>query len=421
MSDDYLANLSIKVIGTEDSIDNYSQADKLQIAKTVLNEIEPMLITRGKTYRGTKTFIPYRFKDKFRDSIQLNITIPAGGNQEFGVSMRTPRESKYALDLLSVDWYAYNDNYGTSEEKALVKYIESIMPKLKEKYDEIYLVRNEKDVKIYSFDKGQAFEPDFLLFLRIKGSSNKYDNLQLFVEPKGDGLLKQDKWKNDFLKQIKSMADITYCTQTDDFQVWGIPFFNESAIAEFESTMKSDVLEYSKEESAVIMLVPLSEVPKEKKYAQFLPVYDLKAACGYFEENTAIPDNEAKGWVDISGCGIRVNKDMFVIYAEGNSMSPDIKDGDMCVFELYGPENGGSREGQIVLTECPDKDTDTDCHYTIKEYHSSWHYDEDGRMIHDSVELIPLNTDEYETKVFYSGEYKTIGIFKGVINNRKKS
>ena len=233
-------------IGEKKFVDKYSQADKLQIAKAVLKDIEPMLITRGKTYRGTKAFSPYRFKDKFRDSIQLNVTIPAGGNQEFGVSMRTPREPKYALDLSSIDWYAYNDNYGTSEEKALVKYIEGIMPKLEEKYDEIYLVRNENDIKIYSFDTGQAFEPDFLLFLRIKGSANKYDNMQIFIEPKGDGLLKQDKWKNDFLKQIKTMADITYCTRTDDFHVWGIPFFNESTNE--ESMILNEKLESEKEQ-----------------------------------------------------------------------------------------------------------------------------------------------------------------------------
>lgn len=415
-SDDYLANISIKVIGTKDTIDNYSQVEKLQIAKAVLKEIEPMLITRGKTYRGTKAFSPYQFKDKFRDTIQLNVTIAPNSNKEFGVSMRTPREPKYALDLSSVDWYAYNDNFGTSEEKALVKYIEGIMPKLEEKYDEVYLVRNENDVKIYSFDTGQAFEPDFLLFLRVKGSANKYDNLQLFIEPKGDGLLKQDKWKNDFLKQIKSMADITYCTQTDDFQVWGIPFFNESANAEFEASINDEVLKYSVEEPVGIVLLSQSEVPEEKRYKQFLPVYHLKAACGYFDENMIIPDDVAEGWVDISESRIKANKNMFVIYAEGNSMFPDIKDGDMCVFELYGPENGGSREGEIVLTECLDKDTDTDCHYTIKKYHSTWHYDSDGRKIHDSVEFIPLNTEKHETKIYHSGEYKTIGIFKGVVN-----
>lgn len=414
-SDDYLANISIKIIGTEDSIANYSQVDKLQIAKSVLKEIEPMLITRGKTFRGTKAFTPCRFKEKFRDTIQLNVSITPNSNKEFGVSMRTPRDPKYALDLSTVDWYAYNDNYGTSEEKALVKYIEGIMPKLEEKYDEIYLVRNEKDIKIYSFDTGQAFEPDFLLFMRIKGSANKYDNLQLFIEPKGDGLLKQDKWKNDFLKQIRSMADVTWCTQTDDFHVWGIPFFNESANTEFEAAINDEVLKYSAKESSAIVLLSQSEVPEEKKYKEFLPVYNLKAACGYFDENIIVPDNVAEGWVDISECGIKTNKNMFVIYAVGSSMEPEINDGDMCIFELYGPDNGGTREGKIVLTQSPDKDSDTDCHYTIKKYHSTWHYDEEGRMIHDSVEFIPLNTKKHETKVYHSGDYKTIGIFKGVV------
>ena len=414
-SDDYLANISIKIIGTEDSIANYSQVDKLQIAKSVLKEIEPMLITRGKTFRGTKAFTPCRFKKKFRDTIQLNVSITPNSNKEFGVSMRTPRDPKYALDLSTVDWYAYNDNYGTSEEKALVKYIEGIMPKLEEKYDEIYLVRNEKDIKIYSFDTGQAFEPDFLLFMRIKGSANKYDNLQLFIEPKGDGLLKQDKWKNDFLKQIRSMADVTWCTQTDDFHVWGIPFFNESANTEFEAAINDEVLKYSAKESSAIVLLSQSEVPEEKKYKEFLPVYNLKAACGYFDENIIVPDNVAEGWVDISECGIKTNKNMFVIFAVGSSMEPEINDGDMCIFELYGPDNGGTREGKIVLTQSPDKDSDTDCHYTIKKYHSTWHYDEEGRMIHDSVEFIPLNTKKHETKVYHSGDYKTIGIFKGVV------
>ena len=107
---------------------------------------------------------------------------------------------------------------------------------------------------------------------------------------------------------------------------------------------------------------------------------------------------------------------MFVVYASGNSMQPDIEDGDLCVFELYSPVNGGSREGKIVLTQCLDKDTDYDCHYTIKKYHSTWHYDEDGRKIHDTIELIPLNKEEYESRELQAdAELRTIGIFKGVI------
>ena len=240
-SENYLANLDIRISGTKDSISDYSQSDKLMIAKTVLKEIEPLLLTLGKSYKGTKEFKPFQIKDKFRDVIQLNVTIPKDGNQEFGISMRDPR-TKYALDLTNKNWYAYNDNFGTSEEKALVKYIDGIMSKLEEKYDEIYLVRNEKDIQIFSFDNGQVFEPDFVLFLRIKGTSDKYDNLQLFIEPKGDGLLKQDKWKNDFLKQIKQTAEIHYCTRVDNYIVWGIPFFNESNNKEFETSFNEDII-----------------------------------------------------------------------------------------------------------------------------------------------------------------------------------
>jgi len=265
-SENYLANLDIRISGTKDSIADYSQSDKLMIAKTVLKEIEPLLLTRGKSYRGTKEFKPFQIKDKFRDVIQLKVTIPAGGNQEFGISMRDPR-TKYALDLRNVKWYAYDDNFGTSEEKALVKYIEAIMPKLEEKYDEIYLVRNEKDIQIFSFDTGQAFEPDFVLFLRIKGTSDKFDNLQLFIEPKGDGLLKQDKWKNDFLKQIKQTAEIHYCTSVNNYVVWGVPFFNESNNKEFEASFNEEVLKYTPSISTkTYVILSNSEVQKEKGY-----------------------------------------------------------------------------------------------------------------------------------------------------------
>ena len=42
------------------------------------------------------------------------------------------------------------------------------MNDLQEKWSDIYLLRNEKAVKIYSFDEGRAFEPDFILLANIK-------------------------------------------------------------------------------------------------------------------------------------------------------------------------------------------------------------------------------------------------------------
>lgn len=423
-SSSYLANLSVKVSGNQSSLAAYTQDDKLFIAKSVLKEIEPLLLNRGKSYRGTKEFKPVQFNKTFRDKIVLKVSIPTGGTQEFGVSMRTPRNPEYALDLSTVKWYAYNDNYGTSEEKALVKYIEGKMEKFEEKYDEIYLVRNEKDVKIYDFAEGRAFEPDFILFLRIKGSSNKFDNLQLFIEPKGGNLLLQDKWKNDFLKQIKSMANVTWCTQADNFSVWGVPFFNVSSNAEFEAVIDEDVLKYepavnvaSVSTPSSFVIVTSADVPTDKRYKQYLPLYSVRAACGFFEDNGSIPENEAEGWVDVSSAGLKVSKDMFLVHAVGDSMLPRIKDGDLCVFEMYGKERIGSREGEIVLTQCRGKDDEYGCSYTIKKYHSEKEQYEDGTWRHTRFQLQSLNPkySAIEVSPEDASLLRTIGILRAVL------
>ena len=124
------------------------------------------------------------------------------------------------------------------------------MPKLKEKYDEITLVRNEKDVRIFSFDEGRAFEPDYELFLRIKGTENRYDNLQIFIEPKGNQLLKTDKWKEDFLLQIRQMGDVQWLTKADSYDVWGLPFYNEERENDFNDTFSESCMLNGRQEEA---------------------------------------------------------------------------------------------------------------------------------------------------------------------------
>ncbi len=410
-SENYLAKLKVKVSGNQSPLASYSQDDKLYIAKTVLKELEPLLLTRGKSYRGTKEFKPLPFNTTFRDKIVMNITIPVSGMQEFGRSMKNPSNQAYAVDLEHVKWYAYNDCYGTSEEKALVKYIESKMEAFEKKYDEIYLVRNEKDVKIYDFDEGRAFEPDFMLFLRIKGSKDKYDNLQLFIEPKGGNLLATDKWKNDFLKQIKAMADVTWCTKSDDFSVWGIPFFNENANAEFTTAIEKDVLEYIADTADNV-------VPIYDEYHEgCLPLFSFRVACGINEEQTN-PSEEAIGWVDASGHGFTPDPQRhFAVYAKGNSMIPKIHDGDLCVFE-WGRYFGGTRNGEIVLAKTPADDNDYQGKFTIKKYTSEWIRNDEGEREHGMIELLPLNTDGYEPIPLDKDEpepHYIVGIFKTVI------
>lgn len=139
-----------------------------------------------------------------------------------------------------------------------------------------------------------------------------------------------------------------------------------------------------------------------------IPLFTLRAACSDFD-GERLPEEE--GWVDASGNGFTPDpKRYFAIHAKGNSMYPDIKDGDICVFEWYN-QTGGTREGGIVLAECDG--IDDEC--TIKKYHSVKKYYEDGRWEHEKIELIPLN-DEFDTIVLNAdSHYRIIGVFKCVL------
>ena len=125
-----------------------------------------------------------------------------------------------------------------------------------------------------------------------------------------------------------------------------------------------------------------------QKYTTHLPVYPLRAACGYFDECGSLPEEEAKGWLDVSDQLRHLNKDMYIVHAEGRSMEPKIHDGDLCVFE----KTAGSRQGKIVLAKAKDELDPDAGSYTIKQYSSEKCTDEDGRNIHTRIVLSPLNS-----------------------------
>ena len=222
----YLSRIMFTVSGASNEIEpgKMSQKNKLYIATEVLRQIVPQLSAQEKQYKGTTEFKPHAVKLIFRDH-KLRFENTHSGEQ-IGKSMNDRYNTGYHLDLSVRDWYAYTDCFGTSEEKELVKYIDLIYDKLREKYSEdVYLVRNELDFKIYNFEDGRPFAPDFVLFLRRKDGTD-YDNLQIFIEPKGTHLLANDQWKEDFLNQIQG-ADIgQFCLKGEKFNIYGLPFFN---------------------------------------------------------------------------------------------------------------------------------------------------------------------------------------------------
>ncbi len=144
------------------------------------------------------------------------------------------------MDLSNKSWYVFNDSYGTSEEKHFVKYIDKIYQQLRDKYDEVYLVRNERFFKLYNFDDGKPLEPDYVLFLYKKLQPKNF-YYQVFIEPKGNNLKETDAWKQNFLVSLKKEHKIEQLWQDRKYVVWGMPFYNNTDENLFSSEFEKEL------------------------------------------------------------------------------------------------------------------------------------------------------------------------------------
>ena len=186
---------------------------------------------REKCY-GSDKFKAYPIKEIFSDKILRKYVINHTGQAEVGKSQKNASETQYFEDLDNLKWYAYDDNFGTSEEKLMVKAIKELMPELESKWTDIYLLRNEKAVRIYNFSDGQAFEPDFLMFANDKDLGNI--SWQIFIEPKGSQFLDdngrfehgKEGWKEKFLLEITERNESRTLVDNDQYRIIGLPFYN---------------------------------------------------------------------------------------------------------------------------------------------------------------------------------------------------
>ena len=228
-SDEYLGGMSITFQGDPSDLTPLSNRAQLDAITGLLNRSASELRQNTTEYKGTLAFAPNSISSIFTDkTLKLIEGSERADGDEALVSNR--------------DWYVYNANYGTSEEKAFVRMLDAQTHWLKEKYDGIYLIRNERHFKIYNFDDGQAFEPDFVLFLREKnGTTLTY---QIFIEPKGKHLQEHDQWKSDFLKQIKekfagNTLQFKPRSGTQSYKLLGVPFYNNDDENRFKDTIES--------------------------------------------------------------------------------------------------------------------------------------------------------------------------------------
>jgi len=219
---DYLGSLEITFRGTKSRLDDISNLDYLNAIQDLLQSIEMEIKFNLTEFEGSDFINDYIHKvfKKKKDIKVYKDSERASGQEDF---------------VKDKPWYVFNANYGTIEEKRFVELFARLFDNLKLKFTNIYLIRNEREIKIID-SLGRAFEPDFILFAKQK--KGKELTYQVFIEPKGVYLKGFDKWKEDYLNKMREKKK-TLKIDTDNYLITGVPFYNYDNENEFKQSLES--------------------------------------------------------------------------------------------------------------------------------------------------------------------------------------
>ncbi len=237
-TENFIGNFKINIITSKDrkDLDDISNEEKLNLLLDFFEAFTRKLKEIANPYKGTGKFEPFSFEDLFGEEKEKSVLIDM-------------ESRNLEAELKQHKWYVLNGFNGTSEERELLEFMRKKIGNLEEKYNEVYLLRNEEVYKIYDFEQGRGFEPDFLLFLKGKKGNLYY---QIFIEPKGsqfadkDGGFKESKegWKEEFLQQITDKygkGDLLKA-ENKDYKLIGLPLFNKREEHTFEEVFSEQLL-----------------------------------------------------------------------------------------------------------------------------------------------------------------------------------
>ena len=204
--------------------------EKLQLlVGVILPEVRKAIDRHMPKVTGSHIFRPKSLSSIFQQEKNIYLVSYPAGNENGEKTSIAPDERAQAqsshdnpdlqFDVEAADWYAYSENYGTSEEKRFVKFIATQIDELKSHYKgaEIYLIRNELDYWLFSPKDGRRFSPDYMLIINDAQNGEMY--YQCLIEPKGGHLLEKDEWKEDVLISLDAESQIIFDTEQDDSQV----------------------------------------------------------------------------------------------------------------------------------------------------------------------------------------------------------
>ena len=233
---EYLGGIDIEISGPKGKVNGLTAQEKIEAILFVIKIISEQARTKTADFVGTNLFKAKMLKEVFYDK---KIKIDKD---------EVERKKLEDVNLADKDWYAQTEFYGTDEEQNFISFIDSFIEKLRQKYSDIALLRNEKFFQVFGFENGGIFEPDFIMLLKRR--NHVVSIYQIFIEPKGNqfkdrkGKFEDSKegWKQKFLLELETKADTNFRLENTNFKLIGLPFYNEQLKREFEEALENKIL-----------------------------------------------------------------------------------------------------------------------------------------------------------------------------------
>lgn len=228
-SSQYFNGVSIKVsLPKGQHIIDLSATEKLEIIDKFLMYCEEKIRKNYKKEIGLKIFKPVPIRDVLKD---YEIVSP-----KFQTGQVTQHILPYPMK--GKDWFIYTHAIVNGTEKKLVDLIGTFVQTLENKYEKVYLIRNDEKgirLKLTEFNGPRGFMPDFILYLE-----NENYNYQVYIEPKGQHLESNDAWKQEMLYKING-SDIEVIGENEEVRLIGLKFYNEDNEREFINELSEKV------------------------------------------------------------------------------------------------------------------------------------------------------------------------------------
>lgn len=217
-SPNWLGKLKVMAQVPDQYDTNLSQMDKLKVLDVALHRIQASIVKNYRKERGTNEFLPIAVRDAVKDYSKV---VPQPSNRKVVNELIQPKK------MTGNDWFPYDYAITDQLESSLINLVGSLIDDFKQKYNNVYLIRNEETISnwtLHEFENKdtkhyEGYMPDFILVL--DDGNIMY---QVYIEPKGEQLLERDAWKQDLLESIRP-ENIKLMGENEDIRLYGVKFY----------------------------------------------------------------------------------------------------------------------------------------------------------------------------------------------------